>query len=115
MKKQILFLFLLLFGLTSYSQTIYIQGTDWVGNTYVVSYPINTNLNNFNAVYDRAGYDAYYIPPNQNINQNRNINYSKSKVYIKKNTKSKNVHTFDPSNFQFKPDYNNLYNPFYKD
>ena len=88
-----------MFGFTSYSQTIYIQGSDWVGNRYVVSYPVNTNLNSFIAVYDRAGYDAYYVPPRQSFNAPGTIKVKPTN----KKVPTPKPYNYDPNNFQFKP------------
>jgi len=99
MKKQILLLFLITFGITSYSQTISIQGRDWVGNTYIVTYPINTNLNSFNARYDRAGYEMYYVQPKPKTNtQYQYPKYNKAADY-----KQIRNQYFDPQGFVFEP------------
>ena len=99
MKKIYLLFFLFAFGLTSYSQTIYIQGRDWNNTPYVVSYPVNTNLNNFNAIYDRAGYNAYYIPPRQTFNPPGTIKVKP----INKKVPTPKPYNHNPNNFQFKP------------
>lgn len=99
MKKQILFLFLIAFGITSYSQTISIQGTDWVGNRYIVTYPINTNLNSFNAMYDRAGYEMYYVQPKPQTN----TTYKDPKYIKAPNYKEIKSHYFNPQGFVFEP------------
>ena len=99
MKKIYLLFFLIGFSVISYSQTVYVQGTDWLGNRYIVAYPINTNLNSFNARYDRAGINHYYTPPKQYINN----------TVIKKKTSNNRKPNPNPSainiyNFEFKPD-----------
>lgn len=100
MKKIYLLFFLIGFSVISYSQTVYVQGTDWVGNRYIVAYPINTNLNSFNARYDRAGINHYYVPPKQ---------YTNTTIIKKKTTNNNRRPNPNPSainiyNFEFKPD-----------
>lgn len=99
MKKIYLLFFLIGFSVICYSQTVYVQGTDWVGTRYIVAYPINTNLNSFNARYDMAGINHYYIPPNQYTNTRVRVN-QKSNNKKKSNT---NPSTINPYNFNFKP------------
>ena len=91
-------IFLLGFS-TAFGQTVYVQGTDWVGNRYVVSYPINTNLNSFNARYDRAGINYYYIPPRQSFNQPGTIKVTTNNRKVP----TPKPYKHDPNNFQFKP------------
>ena len=90
----------MLLGLsTAFGQTIHIQGTNWAGDKYIVSYPINTNLNNFNAVYDRAGYNAYYVPPKQSFNPPGTVTIKRK---VRKPVTPK-PYIYDPNNFHFKP------------
>jgi len=93
----IVIVFLLGFS-TAFGQTVYVQGTDWVGNRYVISYPINTDLNSFNARYDRAGINYYYTPPAQRTNVN--VRLKQKPISRKPKT---NPYTVNPYNFNFKP------------
>ena len=95
----IIVMFMLLGLNTTFGQTIHIQGTNWAGDRYIVSYPINTNLNNFNAIYDRAGYNAYYVPPRQSFNPPGTIKVKP----INKKVPTPKPYNHDPNNFQFKP------------
>lgn len=99
MKKIYLLFFLLGFSVISYSQTIYVQGTDWVGTRYIVAYPVNTNLNSFNARYDRAGINHYYTPPRQYVNTSVRVKQKSNK----KNKSNTNPSIINPYNFNFKP------------
>ena len=111
MRKILLSFSVALFSQFLTAQTIYIQGRDWVGRNYVVSYPINQTGYSFTRGYDAAGVNAYYKPSPESYSNQYDKTYLKEYNYTDKKTTPRSP---DPVNFIFEPPAWFYDNPFEK-